>query len=118
MDISTLRYISELDREVKAANVMADVANTTVADLAQVVRRQHGVIRDLSVALTVLSQMLVDANVIDGNALVERIEAGIAEQKEVPPQVRCSECRQEVPMARTDIRASGPVCDACVAKGK
>jgi formylmethanofuran dehydrogenase subunit E len=115
--IYTYSRLREISRAADAANLASDIANASIADLAQVVRRQQAAIRDLSVTVTVLAELIVAAGTIDGAALVQRIEAGIAEQQSTSEEVTCSACRQQVPSARTDIRATGIICDACVAKG-
>jgi formylmethanofuran dehydrogenase subunit E len=116
-DILTLQRLHDANKEAQAANLSANIANASMADLAQLVHRQQAVIRDLSVTVTVLAQMLVDAGVVNAQTFTQNVDAGIAAQREVSQRVKCGSCRNEVPIANTDIRADGPICDACVAKG-
>jgi hypothetical protein len=117
MDLLTLQRIHDANKESQAATLAANIANASMADLAQVVHRQQAVIRDLSVTVTVLAQMLVDAGVVHAPTFMQNVDAGIAAQREVSQRVKCRSCRNEVPIAKTDIRAEGPICDGCVAKG-
>jgi hypothetical protein len=116
--MSDYNRLVKTDSLALAANFAANVANATIADVAQLVHRQQAVIRDLSVTVSVLAQMLVDAGVVDLAALTTRVEREIAEQREASQRVKCTECGNQVPIAKTDIRASGPVCDACIANGR
>jgi hypothetical protein len=105
-----------LQSGIQYANLASNVANASMADLAQVMHRQQATIRELSVAVNVLTRMLVDGGVVDGDVLRTRVRAGIDEQIAQSNQTVCRECKQAVPLARTNITMTGPVCDSCAAR--
>lgn len=111
------RWGYNVEREVADAQLEAKLASGSVTELASIVRKQQAVIRDLGVAVSVLTEMLAEAGTINAESFLARMDAGITDQQNAPETVMCSSCHKEVLKARTDIRDRGPVCDACVAKG-
>ena len=111
-DIDLFTYF-QLQQGMQYAHIASNIANASMADLAQVVHQQQATIRNLSVAVDVLTKLLVEAGTVDADVLRARVDAGIDEQIEESNQTVCRECRTSVPIARTNITMTGPVCDSC-----
>jgi hypothetical protein len=87
------------------SDVMSSLASRIVA-LQQEVARQNA-------ALTVLTQMLLERGVVDGNALKARFDQLLAANAASANLIACARCRKTVDKRRTQMSGSGPICEAC-----
>jgi len=113
MSFKDLLQDSELAR-IDAQHTAADGATTDamgtlagqIAALRQEVARQN-------VALTVLTQMLIERGGVDASQLKARFDQGMSRAAAEASLFTCPRCKQRVDKRRTQITASGTLCDDC-----
>jgi hypothetical protein len=77
-----------------------------VGQLRQEVARQN-------VAITVLTQMLMERGGVDGAELKKRFDEGMEQLRVAANFIQCPRCKRNVEKRYTQISASGVLCDPC-----
>src|SRR5688572_5993639 len=102
--------LANLQAEQRAADgATTDVLSSLVAQVTQLkqeVARQN-------IALTVLTQALLERGGVDGAALKARFDQAMGELQAQANLVVCGRCRKRVDRRYTQIGATGTFCDAC-----
>lgn len=116
-------------QRINAAHDAADIAFDYAADAGatarQLAHRVENMSREiimLRTALTVLTQTLADAKILDVTDLNARLEKAVeaAFPKPAPPAspidpgkvlITCLRCRKQVPAGTTIMTGDGPLCD-------
>ena len=87
-------------------------------------RAQSAEIGHLRVTVSVLLEMLMEVGALDENAFKYRLEAAIdrfdveeAQAVAEARKVQCYNCREHVEPERTQVDATGTICDVCFSRG-
>jgi len=77
---------------------------------------------ELTVLVTTLVDLLAQANQVDANVLIAKVEGQLESEIQAMPaavapkgaMTHCARCRIELAMAQATMTASGLLCDRCV----
>jgi formylmethanofuran dehydrogenase subunit E len=90
-----------------------------VRKLYQLDQAQERDIDRLETIIKVLSQLLIEAGVLDPQQISQRVGAALAVQarqevqERTNPQLRCARCQETVAQKDTYMTGLGAVCDSC-----
>lgn len=114
MDFKDSEWVEGQVEEAKAEQRFADGVTTDVlaGQAARLTQLEREVARQ-SVALNVLTQLLIERGGVDGASLKARFDAGMAQLNAQANLVTCGRCKRQVEKRQTRIGSSGALCEAC-----
>lgn len=133
-DLAQIRAINQAADELGELQWNTAALRQQLTSLRHLVADQQLEIHRLGAALQAVCDVLVDLDLIEGEALCYRVDAALAEVAEEPasappspfdrvpadepaehPDVQCASCQRHVPAAAISFTDRGPICDACLA---
>lgn len=113
------RIDASLDMVLDNQASTAQNLSSQLRELYALDREQGRELRHLRATVRVLGELLVE-NGVDPSVLQIRVQAAIgeteikaAERAKAEKMIACASCGKKVPLQRTNITASGTVCDRC-----
>ena len=118
--------LNEAAHSLAMQNITAEASSRGLEKLFALDRAQAEEISQLRALLEVISEMLIDAEIISPDALKFRMKDKLQALEEAKhsttdtkkpsapePQSQCSQCNKTVLSRNTQISANGIVCDTC-----
>jgi hypothetical protein len=106
-----------LDREVERLEGQhREADDATIESLAALAKRLSAVEKELArqnLAVTLLTQLLMERGAVDGAELRKRFEAAMSQAQAQANLVSCARCKKQVEKRATHITSFGPYCTAC-----
>ena len=109
--------INEQDSRLEQMDEAQGGVAEAVGKLFQLDRAQGRELARIEARIQVLSELLVEAGVIDGEQLQKRLAVALAAQAQTraaaEATVRCASCREEVRADGTFYSEMGEICEVC-----
>ncbi len=114
MDFKDIQWVESQVEGAKAEQRFADGVTTDVlaSQAARVAQLEREVARQ-SVALNVLTQLLIERGGVDGASLKARFDAAMAQLQAQASLVTCGRCKRQVEKRKTRIGPDGALCEPC-----